>query len=123
MKLAVLVYTLPHDPIYTLLTSHVCKKQSRRGVWHLTGEPKARSLQPAKTLSRGHIATAVTSGEILKDSPYHSNIAGLNALSNIVQEALALLGCNATLWQHSNGVGNPCSNLLRVELEEVEEYA
>ncbi len=84
--------------MYNLYASRVREKGSRRGIGHLTREPEARGLQPAQTLSRCHVATAVAGREVLEDGPDHPHIASLDALADIVQEAFAFLRSDAALW-------------------------
>lgn len=58
--------------LYTTTQPYVCpshmlifEQDSRRGVWHLTREPEARSLQPAETLAGCDVAATVASCKVL----------------------------------------------------------
>ena len=104
------------------LVETTCEQSSRRRVQRLARKSEARSLQSAQTLSRRHVAATVAGCEVLEDGPDHPDVASLDALADVIQEALAFLGCDATLRQHSDSVGDPRGHLLRVNLEEVKQH-
>jgi hypothetical protein len=83
--------------LFSFWRVHTLEQKPWFGIQHLTGEPEPRSFQSAETFTRGYVPSTVTGSEILKNSPNHPDIAGLDALSNVVEETLALLWRDTSL--------------------------
>jgi hypothetical protein len=119
---------IAHDPhaLHLLLDparADIAKQKTRLSIQRLTRKSGSRGLQPAQPYSWRHVAPAVSSCKVLQDGPNHPDVASLDVLPNVVEEALALLGRDAALWEHAYCVGHPLCYLLGHELEEIEEHA